>query len=234
LLSRDTHGLFPHLRVLYSQELPYYECWRVRCERLFFQHTIVVELHFSLISYLRNLLITITNVKIFPIAVVRLSYLFAKTLRVLVDGPAEVPFADAHARQEVRPSAFRVVRVDILGPNLRGKIRYVWLELIRFFKRLLTSHFPYLGREQIVLTLFRRLFRVHAHIFHSHLRRLSGLGKERSLHRSFRRLMLLIHEFELMGTNDLEPLLPVISRLGTPLFLLNNSTSFCLHRSQIM
>ena len=65
-------------------------------------------------------------------------------------------------------------------------------------------------------TIFRRLFRVYAHIYYSHLRKIVANGKEKELNRCFKHLVLFVHEFHLMSPTDMEPLAELIATLCTP------------------
>ena len=65
-----------------------------------------------------------------------------------------------------------------------------------------------------VQTIFRRLFRVYAHIYHSHLELVVALGAEPHLNTCFKHFMYLVREFDLIpNPKELEPLQTLINQL---------------------
>jgi len=62
----------------------------------------------------------------------------------------------------------------------------------------------------IVKQIFKRLFRVYAHIYHCHYPEVVGLKTEAHLHTSFKHLTYFIQEFDLVNPNDLTPLQELI------------------------
>ena len=64
-----------------------------------------------------------------------------------------------------------------------------------------------------VKNILKRLFRVYAHIYHSHFRSILGLGMESHLNMSFRHMILFIKEFDLVDDHDLGPMSELIARL---------------------
>jgi len=61
--------------------------------------------------------------------------------------------------------------------------------------------------------IFRRLFRVYAHIYHSHFRIIVGLGLEAHLNTSFKHFALFVQEFGLIEKKELAPLAELIANL---------------------
>jgi MOB kinase activator 1 len=65
----------------------------------------------------------------------------------------------------------------------------------------------------IVKTIFKRLFRVYAHIYHSHFQKVVGLGAEAHLNTCFKHFIYFVHEFKLIDPKELEPLRDLIDTL---------------------
>jgi MOB kinase activator 1 len=55
-------------------------------------------------------------------------------------------------------------------------------------------------------TILRRLFRVYAHIYHSHFDQVCALGIEAHLNTNYRHFLLFVDEFSLLSERDLVPL----------------------------
>jgi len=67
--------------------------------------------------------------------------------------------------------------------------------------------------QQIVKTIFKRLFRVYAHIYHSHFQKIVGLGAEAHLNTCFKHFIYFVYEFNLIEAKELEPLKELIDSL---------------------
>jgi len=67
--------------------------------------------------------------------------------------------------------------------------------------------------QLIVKTIFKRLFRVYAHIYHSHFQKIVGLGAEAHLNTCFKHFIYFVQEFKLIETKELEPLKDLIDSL---------------------
>ena len=67
--------------------------------------------------------------------------------------------------------------------------------------------------EQIVKNIMRRLFRVYAHCFHSHLENFTELDTLRHLNTSFKQFIFFTKEFNLIASDQLEPLKPIITEI---------------------
>jgi MOB kinase activator 1 len=65
----------------------------------------------------------------------------------------------------------------------------------------------------VVKNILKRLFRVYAHMYHSHFRSILALGMESHLNMSFRHMVLFIKEFDLVDDRDLAPMSELINRL---------------------
>jgi len=65
----------------------------------------------------------------------------------------------------------------------------------------------------LVKTIFKRLFRVYAHIYHSHFQKIVGLGAEAHLNTCFKHFIYFVKEFKLISHNELNPLVDLIDSL---------------------
>ena len=54
--------------------------------------------------------------------------------------------------------------------------------------------------------IFKRLFRVYAHMYHSHIEKIIALGAEPHLNTCFKHFMYFVLEFSLVERKELEPL----------------------------
>lgn len=69
--------------------------------------------------------------------------------------------------------------------------------------------FPNNFKEQVKV-IFKRLFRVYAHIYHSHFPHVSALEAEPHLNTSFKHFIYFVDEFNLIDDKDLAPLAELI------------------------
>mmetsp|Transcript_17286 Transcript_17286/g.25728 ORF Transcript_17286/g.25728 Transcript_17286/m.25728 type:complete len:202 (+) Transcript_17286:57-662(+) len=69
------------------------------------------------------------------------------------------------------------------------------------------------GFVSVVKTIFKRLFRVYAHIYHSHFAKIVALGEEAHLNTSFKHFIYFIQEFHLVDKKELVPLAELIESL---------------------
>lgn len=67
--------------------------------------------------------------------------------------------------------------------------------------------------QSVVKTIFKRLFRVYAHIYHSHFQKIVGLGAEAHLNTCFKHFIYFVHEFKLIESKELAPLADLIASL---------------------
>eukprot|EP00762_Andalucia_godoyi_P005524 ANDGO_00599.mRNA.1 MOB kinase activator-like 1 homolog B len=65
----------------------------------------------------------------------------------------------------------------------------------------------------IVRNVFKRLFRVYAHIYYSHFQRIQALGEEAHLNTCFKHFVLFVFEFDLIEKKELAPMKEVIINL---------------------
>eukprot|EP00003_Mantamonas_plastica_P022542 TRINITY_DN385_c1_g1_i5.p1 TRINITY_DN385_c1_g1~~TRINITY_DN385_c1_g1_i5.p1 ORF type:complete len:236 (+),score=59.18 TRINITY_DN385_c1_g1_i5:123-830(+) len=68
--------------------------------------------------------------------------------------------------------------------------------------------------KKIVSNIFKRLFRVYAHIYYSHFQKICSLGEEAHLNTCFKHLYYFIDEFDLVGSKELAPLQELIDSLA--------------------
>jgi MOB kinase activator 1 len=59
---------------------------------------------------------------------------------------------------------------------------------------------------EIIKNIFRRLFRVYAHVYYSHFAKIRELQEESHLNTAFKHFMLFVWEFDLIGREELTPL----------------------------
>jgi len=64
-----------------------------------------------------------------------------------------------------------------------------------------------------IKTIFKRLFRVYAHIYYSHFNKIRSLGEEAHLNTCFKHFFYFTREFRLIESRELEPLQQVITNL---------------------
>lgn len=65
-----------------------------------------------------------------------------------------------------------------------------------------------------VKQMFKRLFRVYAHIYHSHFSKIVALGEEPHLNTSFKHFVYFVQAFNLVDKKDLQPLGELIESMG--------------------
>jgi MOB kinase activator 1 len=65
----------------------------------------------------------------------------------------------------------------------------------------------------IIRTLFKRMFRIFAHIYHGHLDAIQKLEQETHLNTSFTHFILFAQEFNLVDERELHPMTEVIALL---------------------
>lgn len=66
--------------------------------------------------------------------------------------------------------------------------------------------------EKIVRTIFKRMFRVYAHMYDKHFKQFLDLGAEKHLNTCFERFLYFILEFKLVEEKELEPLETLVER----------------------
>lgn len=65
----------------------------------------------------------------------------------------------------------------------------------------------------MVKNIYRRLFRVYAHLYYSHFEKVVNIGAEAHLNTCFKHFILFVIEFDLVDRRELEPLKDLIERL---------------------
>eukprot|EP01088_Endostelium_zonatum_P012364 TRINITY_DN26567_c0_g1_i1.p1 TRINITY_DN26567_c0_g1~~TRINITY_DN26567_c0_g1_i1.p1 ORF type:complete len:222 (-),score=46.18 TRINITY_DN26567_c0_g1_i1:115-780(-) len=67
--------------------------------------------------------------------------------------------------------------------------------------------------QNVVKNIFRRLFRVYAHIYYSHFHKIVSLGEEAHLNTCFKHFYFFITEFKLVEKQEMAPLQDLIDNL---------------------
>ncbi|KCV70363.1 maintenance-ploidy protein MOB1 (MPS1 binder 1) [Fonticula alba] len=67
--------------------------------------------------------------------------------------------------------------------------------------------------QTVVRNMFKRLFRVYAHIYYSHFPKIVSLGEEAHLNTSFKHFIYFVQEFKLIEERELAPLASLIESL---------------------
>lgn len=60
-------------------------------------------------------------------------------------------------------------------------------------------------------TIYKRLFRIYAHVFHSHFKELAEQDADAHLNHSFKHFIYFVKEFDLMSEDELEPLKDLVA-----------------------
>lgn len=66
---------------------------------------------------------------------------------------------------------------------------------------------------EIVQKIFKRLFRIYAHVYHEHFHHVEALECFRHVNTSFKHFLYFCKEFDLMSQMDYKPLAPLISKM---------------------
>eukprot|EP01119_Soliformovum_irregulare_P022024 TRINITY_DN7444_c0_g1_i2.p1 TRINITY_DN7444_c0_g1~~TRINITY_DN7444_c0_g1_i2.p1 ORF type:complete len:184 (-),score=30.96 TRINITY_DN7444_c0_g1_i2:68-619(-) len=69
--------------------------------------------------------------------------------------------------------------------------------------------------KSIVKTIFKRLFRVYAHIYYSHAQEIIDLGVDAHLNTTFKHFFLFIQEFDLVEPKEMAPLAERIQKINS-------------------
>eukprot|EP00742_Colponemidia_sp_Colp-10_P016698 GILJ01019164.1.p1 GENE.GILJ01019164.1~~GILJ01019164.1.p1 ORF type:complete len:140 (+),score=17.01 GILJ01019164.1:214-633(+) len=67
--------------------------------------------------------------------------------------------------------------------------------------------------DEIVKNIFKRLFRIYAHVYYSHFNKIRELQEESHLNTAFKHFMLFVWEFDLITAEELSPLHPLLLNL---------------------
>jgi len=70
--------------------------------------------------------------------------------------------------------------------------------------------------KEVVKNIFKRLFRVYAHIYYSHFAKIVSLGEEAHLNTCFKHFYYFISEFQLVEKKEMAPLQDLIDQLTAP------------------
>ncbi|XP_042467397.1 MOB kinase activator-like 1A [Zingiber officinale] len=80
------------------------------------------------------------------------------------------------------------------------------------FPQKLGTPFP-ANFKDVVKTIFKRLFRVYAHIYHSHFQKIVSLKEEAHLNTCFKHFILFTYEFGLIDKKEIAPLQELIESI---------------------
>ena len=69
--------------------------------------------------------------------------------------------------------------------------------------------------SSVCKVILKRLFRVYAHIYHSHFTQFVSLGTESQLNENFKRFVFFVVEFNMVGKSELAPLQQLIGSLNS-------------------
>ncbi|DAZ99882.1 TPA: hypothetical protein N0F65_008625 [Lagenidium giganteum] len=69
------------------------------------------------------------------------------------------------------------------------------------------------GFQSVIKNIFRRLFRVYAHVYYSHFDKIVSIGAEAHLNSCFKHFMAFVTEFDLVDKREQEPLKELIQNL---------------------
>ena len=67
--------------------------------------------------------------------------------------------------------------------------------------------------QAVMKTIYKRLFRIYAHIYYSHFHSIVSLGEEAHLNTCFKHFYYFITEFQLVDKAEMEPLAELITNL---------------------
>lgn len=68
---------------------------------------------------------------------------------------------------------------------------------------------------QVVKTIFKRLFRIYAHMYHAHFPKIQEFGAEQHLNTCFKHFFYFVYEFRLIDPKEMEPLKDLYDKWGT-------------------
>ncbi|KAE8883648.1 hypothetical protein PF005_g21264 [Phytophthora fragariae] len=69
------------------------------------------------------------------------------------------------------------------------------------------------GFQSVVKNIFRRLFRVYAHVYYSHFDKIVSIGAEAHLNSCFKHFIAFVTQFDLVDKREQEPLNELIKKL---------------------
>lgn len=75
------------------------------------------------------------------------------------------------------------------------------------------GHFAEDFEVSTVRQIFKRMFRVYAHIYHSHATKLEEIGESQHLNTCFKHFVVFIDEFKLVDEQEQKPLAHIIEQL---------------------
>ena len=106
--------------------------------------------------------------------------------------------------------------LQLSAPDYISKLSE-WIAGLLNSEEFLPKHFNDSSNDddfvKTVKTIFRRLFRVYAHLYYSHFKECKKLLIHRHLNTAFTHFMLFCKEFNLLEKNDISPLKKTITDL---------------------
>lgn len=73
--------------------------------------------------------------------------------------------------------------------------------------------FPKDFESNIIKTIFKRMFRIYAHIYYSHLGQIENLGEQEHLNTCFKHFMYFCEEFDIIDKAEQKPLENIIEQI---------------------
>lgn len=124
--------------------------------------------------------------------------------------PANCPTMSAGPKYEYRWADGVTIKkpIEVSAPKY---VEYLmdWIEAQlddeSVFPQKLGAPFPS-NFKDVVKTIFKRLFRVYAHIYHSHFQKIVNLKEEAHLNTCFKHFVFFTWEFRLINKEELAPL----------------------------
>ncbi|KAJ4708737.1 MOB kinase activator-like 1A [Melia azedarach] len=131
--------------------------------------------------------------------------------------PSNCPMMTAGPKYEYRWADGVTIKkpIEVSAPKY---VEYLmdWIEAQlddeSIFPQKLGAPFPCNFRE-VVKTIFKRLFRVYAHIYHSHFQKIVSLKEEAHLNTCFKHFVLFTWEFRLIDKGELAPLYDLVESI---------------------
>ena len=106
----------------------------------------------------------------------------------------------------------QVLSKPISLPNPKPHLcLFVQMDDPRLFPTELGQTFPP-GFREVIRRIFKRLFRVYAHIYHSHFRSIVALNVEAHLNTCFKHFIYFTKQFGLIDEKELAPLKELIAQ----------------------
>ncbi|CAH8333103.1 unnamed protein product [Eruca vesicaria subsp. sativa] len=174
----------------------------------------VVSLHFGQVSILFDLLVCLFFLQSHP------NYSDKTSLRCIFGTKTEEVVAQAIIRYEYRWTDGIPIKKPIVV-SVPEYVNYLmdWIETQidnkTIFPQKPEVSFPP-NFKDLVKVILKRLFRVYAHIYHSHFQEILNLKEELHLNTCFKHLVVFISEYQLIDEVELEPLKEIVGKVLKP------------------